>query len=513
MSRGKRGKTQGKAKQSWTAALGAALLLVAGCGGGGSGSGTSGGSSGPSAVAPTVTVHPGSSTIAVTQTLTVGISVSGAKGAPTGTITLGSGSYASAATTLSGGSASITVPANSLAAGTDTLTARYTPDSASTGSYTSASGTATVTVTAASAIKSVTVSPNTATIGSQQQFTATVTGTGTFSTGVTWALACPACGNLSAGALSASGLYSTPYPAPASVVITATSTEDATKSGSVTVTLAQPASATGPALSVDVANPTHAINPLIYGVNGYLLDDASEKTAHPSLVRWGGDATSRYNYQTNTTNAASDYYFENMAGSYGMFGGSSFTGFLTSATAAGVTSLGTVPVSGWVSNGTTGVCSFTRSAYPNQKSYVGNCGNGENADGSSIYGNATIAAITSLAEPAPSITDASTPAPGAVTASWANGTWAGAWVTSVAGNASFGAGGSGKGVAIWDLDNEPTWWDAVHRDVHPAPFTYDEVTNNGIGTALAIKTADPDGAGQRPGDRLLVGLLLLEEGH
>jgi hypothetical protein len=44
---------------------------------------------------------------------------------------------------------------------------------------------------------------------------------------------------------------------------------------------------------------------------------------------------------------------------------------------------------------------------------------------------------------------------------------------------------------MWDLDNEPTWWDAVHRDVHPVAFTYDEVTNNGIGTALAIKTADP----------------------
>ncbi len=46
-------------------------------------------------------------------------------------------------------------------------------------------------------------------------------------------------------------------------------------------------------------------------------------------------------------------------------------------------------------------------------------------------------------------------------------------------------------MAVWDLDNEPTWWDAVHRDVHPVAFTYDEVTNNGIGTALAIKTADP----------------------
>jgi hypothetical protein len=31
----------------------------------------------------------------------------------------------------------------------------------------------------------------------------------------------------------------------------------------------------------------------------------------------------------------------------------------------------------------------------------------------------------------------------------------------------------------------------VHRDVHPAPFTYDEVTSNGIAHAAAIKAADP----------------------
>jgi hypothetical protein len=54
----------------------------------------------------------------------------------------------------------------------------------------------------------------------------------------------------------------------------------------------------------------------------------------------------------------------------------------------------------------------------------------------------------------------------------------------------FGTAANG-GVAIYDLDNEPSWWDAVHRDVHPNPFTYDEATNNGIATALAVKTADP----------------------
>jgi hypothetical protein len=55
----------------------------------------------------------------------------------------------------------------------------------------------------------------------------------------------------------------------------------------------------------------------------------------------------------------------------------------------------------------------------------------------------------------------------------------------------FGTAGSGTGVAIYELDNEPDWWDYQHRDVHPAASTYDEVIDAGIGSALAIKTADP----------------------
>ncbi len=168
-------------------------------------------------------------------------------------------------------------------------------------------------------ITSITVTPSTATIGTQQQFTATVHGNGSFSTGVTWSLSCSSCGSLSDGTISANGLYNTPYPAPASVTVTATSTMTGftNMSGSATVTLSAPATATGPALSVDVNTPStpsenpHTISPYVYGMNGYVLDPASEKIANPGIVRWGGDDTSRYNYQTNMTNSASDYYFEN----------------------------------------------------------------------------------------------------------------------------------------------------------------------------------------------------------
>ena len=350
-------------------------------------------------------------------------------------------------------------------------------------------------------VSSVTVTPNpaSATIGGTLQLSAVVNGAGVTNNNVTWTVAAPSGSSLSPGTITSSGLYTTPYPAPATVTVTATSVQDTTVSGSVTVTLNAPAAATGPALSLDVANQTHAINPYIYGMNGYLLDSASETTAQPAIVRWGGDATSRYNYKLNTTNSASDWYFENFSGEGGMWGGggnsANYTQFITASSAAGIQSLMTMPVLGWVTNSSTTACSFTQSQFPGQTSYSGTCGSGvvpEGTDsctssgGCDLSGSSAtgIAAITSISNPAPA-----PPAASGATLTWAQGTWAGGWVSSIL--TGYGAANSSKSVAIWDLDNEPAWWDAVHRDVHPVASTYDEVTNGGIGTALAIKTVDP----------------------
>jgi len=100
---------------------------------------------------PTVTVTPGASSITTAQALMVTVGVSGGSGNPTatGSVTLSSTGYTSAATTLVSGSAPITVPAGSLAVGLDSLTANYTPDTNSLSTYNSASGTNTVNVTAA----------------------------------------------------------------------------------------------------------------------------------------------------------------------------------------------------------------------------------------------------------------------------------------------------------------------------------------------------------------------------
>jgi Glycoside hydrolase family 44/Bacterial Ig-like domain (group 2) len=313
---------------------------------------------------------------------------------------------------------------------------------------------------------SVTPTPGAITIGATQQFAATVAGSGSYSSAVTWSVAGPAGSNVSPGTISATGLYTTPYPAPASVTVTAKSVQDPTKSGSITVKLAAPTTASGPALSVNTGTPTHAISPYIYGMNNYQLSAAVVKAANVPVDRFGGDATSRYNYLLDVTSSASDYYFENQVGASGNQASSQFNGQVTSDAALGAKTIGTVNVLGWVAKDGTS-CSFPVSKYPNQYQVdiYRPCGDGELQNQTNITGNAA--------------TDTST----AVGPSFA-----GNWVSYLV--SKFGTAASG-GVAIYDLDNEPTWWDAVHRDVHPLPSTYDEVTNNGLATAQAIKTADP----------------------
>jgi hypothetical protein len=343
-------------------------------------------------------------------------------------------------------------------------------------------------------ITSITVTPRAATIGTQVQFTANVVGTGSYSKAVTWTLSCSSCGSLSAGTLSAGGLYTTPYPAPATVTVKATSAAAGftNVSGSATVALNPPATAAGPALTVDAGSQTHVISPDIYGMDAYLLDATTAKKANLAVDRWGGDSTERYNYKLDVTSSISDWYFENQGGTGGdglspVSGVKAFDALVERNAADGIKTLGTVPVLGWVAKDSTS-CSFPVSLYPGQQKVDSGrqCGNGVlAATGDDITGNNPN--LTSIAEPPPA-----PPAASAVNAAWADATWTGSWVDYLVGKFGPGSANNGiSGVAIYDLDNEPSWWDAGSRDVHPVPFTYDEVTQGGIGTALAIKTVDP----------------------
>ena len=86
----------------------------------------------------------------------------------------------------------------------------------------------------------VTVLPASATVqtGSAQQFTATVTPSGT-NQSVNWSVSGEGCTDADCGTIDASGKYTAPenMPSPPTVTVTATSEADSTKAAAATVTL------------------------------------------------------------------------------------------------------------------------------------------------------------------------------------------------------------------------------------------------------------------------------------
>jgi len=103
-------------------------------------------------------------------------------------------------------------------------------------------------------------------------------------------------------------------------------------------------------------------------MNAYGLDTTVAKAAHISIARWGGDSVSRYNYQTNVSNAAGDWFFENISGAGNLWPTGKFNDLVTNASSVGVKTLGTVPVLGWFQTAIQRVhrAVTPESTYPNQ---------------------------------------------------------------------------------------------------------------------------------------------------
>ncbi|MGW3356800.1 glycoside hydrolase family 44 protein [Streptomyces bungoensis] len=226
----------------------------------------------------------------------------------------------------------------------------------------------------------------------------------------------------------------------------------------------------GPAISVDTTTGRHAIDPHIYGLN--FPDEALAKELRLPVGRWGGNATSRYNYKNDAYNAGSDWYFEDLHydnDTSALPDGSQADKFVEQNRRTGTDTLMTVPMIGWTAAGRDNGCGFSIAKYgPQQGSdaqWRPDCGNGKKPDGTLITGN----------DPA----ETSTPAG----ADFDKG-----WVQYLRG--TYGGAGSG-GVRFYDLDNEPDLWHSTHRDVHPAGASYDELRDSTYATAAAVKDADP----------------------
>jgi Glycoside hydrolase family 44 len=231
--------------------------------------------------------------------------------------------------------------------------------------------------------------------------------------------------------------------------------------------------ATGPALSINAGADQHAISPLIYGMN--FADAALAQELRLPVDRWGGNSTTRYNWRLDVHNTGSDYYFENIpdGDSTTLPNDSTADRFIDQDRSTNTQTLLTMPLIGWTPSTRKDQhpydCGFKVSKYGAQQrvdaQWDPDCGNGVWTNGTLITGNDP--ADTSVAIGPAFVQD---------------------WVRHLI--ARYGTAAQG-GVKLYNLDNEPGLWNETHRDVHPAPPTYDELTDRGKQYAIAIKAVDP----------------------
>lgn len=244
--------------------------------------------------------------------------------------------------------------------------------------------------------------------------------------------------------------------------------------GCVSVAVKPTTAATGPVLTVNAAAVQRPISPLIYGMN--FADPSLMAELKLPINRWGGNHTTRYNWQNDITNKGSDWYFENIPEPNPDISqlptNSAADRFVAQNRANNTATLLTVPIIGWVAKDSPRDhpydCGFKVSRYGPQDNvdpYDPDCGNGFQG-GARITGN--------------NPTDTSI----AVTPAFVQ-----QWVTHLV--SRFG-NAAANGVRYYALDNEPGIWHETHRDVHPTAPGYDELWQRGRDYAIAIKTADPN---------------------
>ena len=243
------------------------------------------------------------------------------------------------------------------------------------------------------------------------------------------------------------------------------------------------APATSVSVTIDVLANRHPISPYVYG-GAYPKDAPTITDSGLSVVRWGGNATSRYNWKTQTSNSAADWYFTDYT--YTEIGDSDSVKFVSDAKAAGTNPLMTMVMMDWVSRGDpasgTGngqLYSYSVAKYGAQckvRPDNSDAGNGQKTDCSTnVTGNDPNDAHV------PIFDDSSTPCPVSAKGPCVyRKDWAAQLASAFGGNPHF-----------YDMDNEIDIWGGTHHDVHPNPSGYDELRDTYVRVARGLKTWDP----------------------
>lgn len=242
-------------------------------------------------------------------------------------------------------------------------------------------------------------------------------------------------------------------------------------------------------VDVDLDQDRRPINPAIYGAN--FADTSQLSNPGFTVQRHGGNATTRYNWQADVHNTAHDYFYQNIpdGNGSGLPDLSTVNQMIESALMAGSEPIVTIGTIGWTPLPIREKrWSFSIAAYGDQtldecRFYGANppswctadAGNGECLSAQNTTGFCVDDRIVGND---PGDTSFAT-----------DSSWAADWVTHLV--ARHGGAGHG-GVRYYALDNEPMLWNSTHRDVHPAPATYDEIWSKTVAWGTAIKQADPD---------------------
>ena len=236
-----------------------------------------------------------------------------------------------------------------------------------------------------------------------------------------------------------------------------------------------PASTVSVDVAVDVFSNRHPISLFVYG-GAYPKDAATITDSGLTVVRWGGNATSRYNWKLFTYNAANDWYFEDF--NYSEIGDADSAKFIQDVKTAGSHPLMTMVMLPWVAKSAEGSgnghWSFSVSKYGSQcgvDPYNTDAGNGLKTDCSTaLTANPNDANVRLLDQPG------TNDPPGSVY----RNQWTAALATAF-----------GTAPHFYNMDNEIDIWGGTHRDVHPSPTAYNEMRDTFLAESRALKGWDP----------------------
>jgi hypothetical protein len=211
--------------------------------------------------------------------------------------------------------------------------------------------------------------------------------------------------------------------------------------------------------TIDTTANRHPISPYIYGTN---QGDLTKEARNLTLTRVGGNRLTAYNWETNASNAGSDYMYENDDYiSSSKVAGDPMKQAVKDAADNAASIIMTVPMAGWVSADESGpVDSNPASTSVIQQHFfpiLPKKGSAfvyppDTSDGK-VYADEFVGWMESQ------FPDAQTDQTRRI---------------------------------FYMLDNEPDLWASTHREIHPAPVTYAELIKTTTVFASAIKAAAPN---------------------